>query len=1025
MNKGPDSADNRFKDAMAQAPVAICALKGPGHVVEMVNARMLEIWGRQEHEALNKGVFDAMPETASQGYEEMLDGVYSSGKSFSASEVQLVILRNGVLRPIYVNFVFEPFRNEEGSVTGITIVATEVTELVESKKALEASEARIRSLVQQTPVAMTVLRGHDLIVEMCNEAMYKKIWRRPEQEIMGKKMPEIISMTDTGLVVERIRAVMKTGQTHKDPEVRLWKDPDSYREGTKPVFMSYEYSPLVGPEGSVTGVLITALDVTEHLENRAKAEDAAERLLLATEGTQTATWDLDLVTKKLIHSTRLSQIFGRDELSVFSQEDFRSQLHPDDRNSIVDPAFAKAMVEGIYYYEARIYLPDGDLRWIKTRGKVVFDPNGIPVRMLGTIIDMTDQRNAEENFVKLAAIVQSSDDAIISKRLDGTIVSWNDSARRIFGYTAEEMIGLSVSKLIPHDRQNEEPEIIKRLRLGERVQHFETQRITKDGKLLDLSLTISPIRDHTGQIIGASKIARDISSQRQAEKIISENEERLKIILDASELGTYELNIKTQDISYSAKYAEMLGHTKEGKAEYHELVKRLYKEDLPARAEAYKEAFETGVLHYETRVMRDDGSIGWIEAKGRIFYDAFGKPEKLIGTSRDITDEKLYQERLEESEKRFKSVADTAPVMIWLTDLDKKAVFLNKSWSDFTGISIEEGLGNGWTKVVHPSDIAATSAAFSSAYETRTNYNKELRIRFKNGKYRWVQDHAVPRYDSEGTFIGFIGTSVDIEEQRNAKTILENKVEERTADLVDANEQLLKTNHELEQFAYVSSHDLQEPLRKIMTFSEMLSSAIDLEGKPKEYVEKINASAQRMSNLIKDLLNYSRLSKSDDRFVKTDLNEVLKNVKNDFEILVMQKNAVIKNMELPVIRAIPVQINQLFYNLVNNSLKFSEREPLIEITSEPVTEEEQKNIPGLRPEDSYIHLIFKDNGIGFSQEHADQIFVIFQRLNDKQRYSGTGIGLAICKKIVENHHGYISASGEPGKGARFDIYLPV
>lgn len=1017
-----DNNKHTFKDLVLQAPVAMAIFMGEQHLVEMANLKMLELWGKTEEQVIGKKIFDGVPEAAGQGFEQILANVYSSGERFIANEIPVSLARGTSVQTVYVNFIYEPLRSNDQSIVGISAVASDVTQHVLANKALEFSEMRFRNLVEQSPVAMAIFKGPDFIIELSNETLRNTLWRKTASETTGKKLfeafPELVGQPFPAI----LQKVYATGKSHQEKEAMVYID--SF-DGRRTFYLDYEYAPLFEANGQVSGIMVTVNDVTEKVEAREKIKDAAERLELATDGTQTATWDLDLVNLIIIHSSRLAVIFGHSELKKLTHAQLRGQVEPDDLENIIKPAFDLAMKTGEYYYEARILLPDGKTRWIKTRGKVIYGADGRPARMLGTMVDMSDQRLAEENFVQLAAIVQSSDDAIISKRLDGTVVSWNDSAERIFGYAANEMIGQSIMKLIPHDRQNEEPEIIDRLKRGQRVEHFETQRIAKDGHLLDLSLTISPIHDHRGRIIGASKIARDVSAQKKNERIIAENEERLKIILDASELGTYDLNLETHEITYSDKYAQMLGQDKDKPVPYKELVEQLHKDDLQRRAKAFEDAFKNGYLDYETRVVWKDGTVHWIEAKGKIFYDVNGKPVKLIGTSRDITNQKLSKERLEESEKRFKSVADTAPVMIWLTDLEKRSVFLNKSWSDFTGISIEDGLGYGWAIAVHPDDKAATSAAFAKAYENRNTYTKELRIRHRDGKYRWVQDHAVPRFDSEGTFIGFIGTSVDIDQQKNAKMILENKVEERTMDLLEANEQLLKTNHELEQFAYVSSHDLQEPLRKIQTFAEMLSAAVTLEGKSASYLEKINASALRMSNLIKDLLDYSRLSKSDERFVKTDLNEVLQNVKTDFEILIMQKNAVIESTLLPVIQAIPIQINQLFYNMISNSLKFSESEPLIQISAANLSEEEQKQIPELRSGDKYVHLVFQDNGIGFSQAHAQQIFVVFQRLNDKQKYSGTGIGLAICKKIVENHNGHISATSDTGKGARFDVYLPL
>lgn len=245
---------------------------------------------------------------------------------------------------------------------------------------------------------------------------------------------------------------------------------------------------------------------------------------------------------------------------------------------------------------------------------------------------------------------------------------------------------------------------------------------------------------------------------------------------------------------------------------------------------------------------------------------------------------------------------------------------------------------------------------------------------------------------------------------------LEQKVDERTA-------QLLRKNNELEQFAYIASHDLQEPLRKIRTFSELLQKSMQGNGtQANHYFEKIQSSAARMTTLIKDVLEYSRLSDPDAQFVDTDLQAILKNTLTDFELLIEQKAALVQSDSLPVVKGIPLQLQQLFTNLIGNSLKFSEKEPLIKITA---TSPAMHEIPeGLSRELDYIRLTFQDNGIGFEQQFSDRIFTIFQRLNDKKAYAGTGIGLALCKKIVENHHGLIQAEGALGKGATFNVYLP-
>ena len=275
--------------------------------------------------------------------------------------------------------------------------------------------------------------------------------------------------------------------------------------------------------------------------------------------------------------------------------------------------------------------------------------------------------------------------------------------------------------------------------------------------------------------------------------------------------------------------------------------------------------------------------------------------------------------------------------------------------------------------------------------------------------------------------MGYIGSSINIHEQTNAKQELENRVRERTLELKNANEELRKTNKELEQFAYVSSHDLQEPLRKIQTFSELLGNKMDESQKTERtYLEKIRKSASRMSDLIRDLLNFSKLSNVDEEFVDTDLSRILDNVRTDFEVLIQQKGAQLDIQKLPVIRAIPIQMNQLFYNLISNALKFTETSPAIKVSYSEISADELKtcNLQGEIKSKDYIKITFVDNGVGFDPNYAEQIFVIFQRLNDRSKFTGTGIGLAICKKIVENHNGFILAKSKINEGSTFEIFLP-
>ncbi len=242
--------------------------------------------------------------------------------------------------------------------------------------------------------------------------------------------------------------------------------------------------------------------------------------------------------------------------------------------------------------------------------------------------------------------------------------------------------------------------------------------------------------------------------------------------------------------------------------------------------------------------------------------------------------------------------------------------------------------------------------------------------------------------------------------------------------LESTNQSLLEMNEELERFAYVSSHDLQEPLRKIRMYCSLLRKDIGKSADAMESnVEKIDAAATRMSSLIQDLLYLTRVRQSDDRFVQTDLHDILVQVLNDYEATITEKTAIIKTSTLPSLPAIPTQMTQLFSNIIGNALKFTNTVPIVTVDSREATSEDLAMMPHLIQYKRYLIISISDNGIGFEQAYADKIFVMFQRLNSKKSFNGSGIGLAICKRIALNHSGDMRATGEVNKGATFHVYL--
>ncbi|WP_035456733.1 CheR family methyltransferase [Algoriphagus terrigena] len=419
-------------------------------------------------------------------------------------------------------------------------------------------------------------------------------------------------------------------------------------------------------------------------------------------------------------------------------------------------------------------------------------------------------------------------------------------------------------------------------------------------------------------------------------------------------------------------------------------------------------------------VLQIDGSPNTFILNAQQIQNEQNAEDLILLALEDVT-HSVMNKRLQESESRFRQLSDQIPHLVFTADLKGKVNYANKVMVDYTGKNLDELRGDGWLEAISPDDREMALKKWMNGVRTGEKVLMQLRVRKQDGTYQWHMINAVPQKDIRGMILAWIGTFTDIHEQKNFAERLEEKVRERTSELE-------KTNHQLNQFAYTASHDLQEPLRKIMTFSKRLKSTgnEELQEDIQVYLEKIEGASSRMSILIRDLLNFARMSDSQDLFQQTDLNVTLKNILNDYEILIEEKKAKIKSDLLPVIEAIPLQINQLFYNLVGNALKFSREDvsPVLTITCSVLSSEQIQKYGSLNPDLTYYQLSFKDNGIGFDQQYVHQIFIIFQRLNQPTQYSGTGIGLALSKKIVERHHGEIFAVGHVNEGAEFHVILP-
>ncbi len=621
-------------------------------------------------------------------------------------------------------------------------------------------------------------------------------------------------------------------------------------------------------------------------------------------------------------------------------------------------------------------------------------------------------------LLRLAAIVESSDDAIVSKDLNGIITTWNKGAERVLGYAAAEVIGQSISILIPADRQQEEVKILDRIRRGQRIEHFETVRRRKDGSFINVSLTVSPIRNEAGEVIGASKIARDITQSKEAQERLQRALEFDQTVMSSMGEGLYTVDPEGLVTFMNPAAERLFGWTLDeiiGR-KIHDVIHHSHPDGSPFPAEdcAGLQVLKGGkmVVEHQDFYIRKDGTFFDVVYSSSVLRSA-EKITGLVVVFRDITERKRAEEEI-----RFQAhLLDAVEQAVIATDLNGTIIFWNSYAETLYGWPAAEALGSDILDITPAPGLRDQAVEILACLQTGQSWAGEFEVQRRDGTFFPAMISDSPIFDATGKLIGIVGVSTDNTLRRRAEAERERlllREREARAQAEDANR--LK-----DEFLATLSHELRNPLNVVIGYAEILRRSD--ESQKHSFVvkaaETIRRNASAQAQLVSDLLDLSRLQMgklSLDRkpvSLSTVITEAVETVSAEVRDKAISLSVNL-NAEILVVEGDSVRLGQIAWNLLNNAVKFTPVDGEITVT--------------LEREGEVAKLIVADSGQGIEPAFLPHVFEIFRQADasSSRRQGGMGIGLALVKQLTELHDGRVEAeSAGVDRGARLTVWIPL
>jgi PAS domain S-box-containing protein len=850
-----EDSEKRYNTMLMQSPFALAIMKGKNQVITFANEKMKATWGKGNN-VEGKPLIEVLPELKDSPFPNLLDEVYKTGIPFHANDVLAPKHINGQKDDVYYDFVYQPYREADGTVSGVTIIATEVTAAVKVKKALEAqheveqkalklvedSEKRYNLMLMKSPFAFAVLKGKKMVIALANDSV-KEMWGKGN-DLEGKPLLEVLPELKDSEFPDLLDKVYTTGIPFSGEELLA----PVFRNGKlEDVYFNFVYQPYLEADETISGVTIIAYEVTSSVIVKKALEaqrDAELKALMQVEETNVRYYTMLMESPfafAVMKGKDMTVTLANDLIKEFwgKGQDVEGKTLLEILPEIKDQPFPE-MIDKVYTTGIPVYANE-ILGKVTYNGQlkhkyfnVVFQPyyegdNSISgvTQIAYDVTEMVLARKKIEDSDKRynMMLMHSPFTFVVLKGKDLVVAFANDRIKGVWG-RGNDIEGKSLLNLMPELKDTSFPALLDKVRTSGVPFHGVEVQSPKNlhGHVREeyFNFVFQPYLEADQTISGITIIGNDVTEQVMAKRKIEESEERFRSLADNVPIHIFiiEPNAEATISYWNKNWLNYTGQTT-GEAGGRTWDRVVHPDDIPLIMDVYVPAFEKQEPYFlpAIRIRRHDGEYRWHSVQANPRFLPNREFMGFIGIGFDIHEQKIAQDALKLSEEHFRLMADLMPSKISNANAAGDVTYFNKHWLTFSGYTFEELRDFGYHKMMHQDELPEFQQRLQHAVKTNTDCIMEMRFKNKEGDYIWHLNIASPVNDENGNHKMWVGVTTEMQYQKEKRDELELAVAKRTSELSEANEELKKMNIELEAFTYVSSHDLQEPLRKIRTIA--------------------------------------------------------------------------------------------------------------------------------------------------------------------------------------------------------------